>query len=183
MRHILSLTLVFLLAGCQSSRVTVDYDTAADFSGIKRYTWAETKGDTEEGLDPLLAKRVQSAIERNLAALTVKPAVESQNPDVLVRYYVGSHTVEEEPKSRGSIGFGGGSGGSVLGVGLSIPLGSSKVVKETKIIVDLLNPGSGKLVWRGTNLIKISDETPEEITTKVNQAVTEMFKKFPPDQA
>lgn len=182
MRVLTLLALLITLAACQSSTVTVDYDTQADFSNTKRYDWAEKNSGVEEGFDPLLAQRVKTAVERNLAAASLSPAVGSK-PDVLVRYYVGSHTEEQESKSRGSIGFGSGGGNVGVGIGLSFPLGGSKVVKQAQIMVDMLNPDSGKLVWRGTNRIKISDETPEQVTTKVNQAIAEIFKQYPPKKA
>lgn len=183
MRAFSLLVVLLALAGCQSSTVTVDYDTEADFSATKRYTWAEKTSGVEEGFDPLLAQRVKSAVERNLAAASLTPAVEAQKPDVLVRYYVASHTEEQESRSRGSIGFGSGGGNVGVGIGLSFPLGGSKVVKQAQIIVDMLNPESGKLVWRGTNRLKIGDDSPEKITTKVNQAIADIFKKFPPEKS
>lgn len=183
MRVISLLFLMLTLTACQSSKVTVDYDTEADFSGIQRYAFTDKNSGVEKGFDPLLAQRVQNAVERNLAAAALKPGAEGAPADVLVRYYVGSHTEEQESRSRGSIGFGSGGGNAAVGLALSFPLGGSKVVKEAQIIVDMLNPDSAKLVWRGTNRLQISDESPEEITAKINRAVDEIFIKFPPDAA
>lgn len=168
------------LAGCQSSKVTVDYDTAADFSNIKTYQWADKTSGVEQGLDPLLAQRVQTAVGNNLTTKGLSAAAGS--PNVLVRYYVASHTETQDSKSRAGIGFGSAGGSSAIGLGLSIPIGGSKVVKQVQIVVDFMHPGTTKLVWRGTNRISIGEnDKPEEITAMVDKAVAEIFAKFPPE--
>lgn len=177
--RVLICMLLLILAGCQSSKVTVDYDTSADFSNIKSYRWADKTSGVEQGFDPLLAQRVQTAVRSNLSAKGLSEA--SGNPNVLLRYYVGSHTETQESKTRAGIGFGSAGGSSAIGLGLSIPLGGDKVVKQAQIVVDFMNPASGKLLWRGTNRVSIGEnDSPEEITAMIDKAVAEIFAKFPP---
>jgi hypothetical protein len=67
-----------------------------------------------------------------------------------------------------------------VGLSMSFPLGKDKVVQETQIMVDLLNMETEKLKWRGSKELKISAETPEEITALINSAVKEIFGFYPP---
>ncbi|MFA7555386.1 MAG: DUF4136 domain-containing protein [Spongiibacteraceae bacterium] len=171
----------FMLAsGCQTSNVKVDYDTATDFNGLKYYQWANDVSDTSKGIDPLINARIKQATTEELHNSGFLASSEQYPADILVRYYFSSKVRTEDPSSRGSIGLGGGGGSSFLGIGLSIPLGSSTEVKDVEIIVDLLGSDDKKLKWRGSKNLKISDETPAEITTSINAAIAEIFSFYPP---
>lgn len=183
MRALFTLFTLILLTACQSSKLAIDYDTETDFSTLHRYAWLDKTSGTEEGIDPLMAQRVKSAVSRQLQAAGLRTAEFPRDAEVLVRYYVGSHTEVQEPKSRGSIGIGSGGGHTALGISLSLPLGGSTTFKNVEILVDLLDAATKKLIWRGTYRLQIGDETPQEITTLVNQAVSEIFKRYPPPAA
>lgn len=180
MRFLVTAIALMSLMACQSSKVTIDYDTRADFTALHSYSWLEQTSGTEEGIDPLMAQRVKGAVTRQLQVVGLSTAASGEDADVLVRYYVGSHTQLEEPKSRGSIGIGGGGGHTVMGISLSFPLGGSVAVREVDILVDLLSPETRKLIWRGTYRLQLADESPDEITGMVNSAVAEIFSRYPP---
>lgn len=169
-----------LISGCQTSNVKVDYDTATDFSSFKYYQWADQSGDTNKGLDPLINARIKQAITKELQD-TAFVASSAQHPaDTLVRYYFSSTTRTQEPSSRGSIGLGSGGVSSFLGLGLSIPLGSSSEVKDVAIVVDLVSPQDNQLKWRGSKNLKIGKETPAQITNIIDAAIAEIFSFYPP---
>ena len=171
------------LAACAAtSNVMVDYDTEADFTKFRAYDWLEADSKVEEGFDPLIAQRVQEALKTELFSAGFNEA--KGKPDVLVRYQVATHTRQEEPKSSGSVGFGGSSGGnSAMGLSLSFPIGDKAVVKEANLVIDLVDPADKKLKWRGSKIIKISEESPEEITAVIDAAVAEIFGFYPPGSA
>ncbi len=173
-------TFVVLLSACQSTQVVVDYDTTTNFNSYKRFSWQESTSGAEEGFDPLMSSRVKEAVNRELLRATFTLATPTQQPDVLVRYYVGTYARSEESNTRGSIGLGSVGSRTAVGISLSLPLGQSKVVKEAQIMVDLIGTEDNKLKWRGTNRIKISDQTPDEITALINAAVAEIFSQYPP---
>ena len=184
MRNVLiSSICLLLLTACQSSSVTIDYDTEANFAEFQYYDWLEERSGAEEEFDPLIAERTKTAVAAELDNAAFKPASAANKANVLVRYYIATHTRNEESKSSGSIGFGSGSRGSAVGIGLSFPLGGSTTVKEAQIIVDLLSSEDQKLKWRGSNRLKISDESPEQITALINAAVAEIFSFYPPGAA
>jgi hypothetical protein len=57
------------------------------------------------------------------------------------------------------------------------------VVKEANLVIDLVDPTDKKLKWRGSKIIKISEESPEEITAVIDAAVAEIFGFYPPGSA
>lgn len=168
-----------ILASCQSSKVAVDYDTQADFNQLQSYAWIPevTEGKNQQDQDPLLTERAQQAISQQMP---LQKSGSAQNTDVWVRYSLTSETKTEEPKTRGGIGIGSAGGSTGVGISLSLPLGKDKVIKTVRLVIDFINPDDQQLMWRGTNHINIGEDTPEEITQKVNKAVSEILARYPP---
>lgn len=180
MRSLLLLTTCLLLCACQSNKAVVDYDTETDFSRIRYFDWLKQGSGAEQGFEPLVAERTRSAVHRELARNGLLQSSTNNEPDILVRYYVATFTRDQPSNTSGSIGIGGGSHSSIIGVALSFPLGGNKLVKEAQIMVDLVSPVDNKLKWRGSHRIKISDQTPQQITALINAAVAEIFSHYPP---
>ncbi len=174
-----------MLAACAAtSNVMVDYDTDADFTQFRSYDWMEGGSGAEEGFDPLIAQRVQEALKTELFSAGFNEATGQTKPDVLVRYKVATHTRQQEPQTRSSVGFGSSSGGgSAMGLSLSFPIGGDKVVKEANLLIDLVSAEDKKLKWRGSKIIKLSEESPEEVTAVIDAAVAEIFGNYPPGSA
>ena len=175
-----SLLLLLGLTGCQTSNVVTDYDTAADFSQIHFYRWQEQRSGADKDIDPLINERTIQAIKAELIKESIKRATEHNKADIVIRHYLSSQTRSQEPNSRGSIGFGSAGGNSALGVALSFPFGSDTIIKEVQIIIDLLSTEDEQLKWRGSKNLTFSDESPEQITAKINAAVAEIFSFYPP---
>jgi hypothetical protein len=179
MRKLLAIACLFITA-CQTSHVAVDYDTATNFSNVQFYEWLDATSGTEEGFEPLIAERTKAAVANALGKTALLPASDHNKADILVRYYVASYTQSQPSQSSGSLGFGGGSHGSAMGISLSFPLGGDRITKEAQIIVDLISTKDNKLKWRGSNRLQISDETPAQITALIEAAVAEIFSFYPP---
>ncbi len=134
-----------LITGCQSSRVIVDYDTETDFSNFDHYNWLEKPSDIEKGFDPLIADRIKKAIATSLNNTTLTPASETNKANVLIRYYLFTQIHNQESNPKGSIGFGGGSGGAMMGIGIRFPLGP---VNTNRIVT--VEPKKASIKARGT---------------------------------
>ena len=53
--------------------------------------------------------------------------------------------------------------------------------QEGTLIIDILDAKSHELVWRGTGQDYVEEQqSPEEITEGINQAVTGIMSDFPP---
>lgn len=178
---VLSSFLLTAIVGCQSNKAIIDYDTDIDFSNYHYYQLLEELSGATEEVNPLLVERTKTALQAHLIKASFAPATATQAADILVRYYISSQTQSKESNARSSIGLGGGSGGAAMGVSLSFPLGGNKVVKDTQIIVDLVDPEDKKVKWRGTKNFKLSDESPEQVTKIVNATIAEILSFYPPD--
>ena len=177
----LTTLLLYILSGCQSNKVIVDYDTSTDFSQLSYYSWMTGSEENIKGdVDPLLADRTKEALTKELFRAKLDLAEGQNNADVLVRFSVRSETYNQESNTSSSVGFGRAGGSSAMGISLRIPLGGDTIVKETQIIIDLLGVDDKKLKWRGSKTLKISDQSPAEITEMINAAVSEIFEFYPP---
>ena len=134
------------LTGCSSSvSVNHDYDTEADFTQYKTYTWAPVAtsptGDAAAGTaNSLLNRRIRNAIEHQLADKGMQP--DSDNPDLLVVYHVGVKDkvqVTDWGYSYSSHYWG---------------MGTRDIdvyqYQEGTLIIDLVDTRSKTLVWRGS---------------------------------
>ena len=169
---------IFTLVGCSSSPPVIDYNTEVTFDQYKSYHWLEETSGTAQGVNPLMGERVKAAITQALQqqGFTQNP----QQPDMRVRYYVQSLSETKEPKTRGGIGLGKSGSNIGAGISLSFPLGGSKNQIKHQIIIDIIDSGDKKLVWRGTDSISIDQQKPEKIIKLTEQSVNRMLSQFPP---
>lgn len=171
--------LLLLLAGCQTSNVVVDYDTATDFSGFEQYHVLTEQASNEKQSDPLMIQRVQKALLNELNKKPMTKVAEVEAADLLVRYSVTTEVRNKEPSSGASIGLGSSGRSTGVGVGFSFPLGGDRVVKDAEIIIDILNQAE-QLQWRGSKKLEISTDDPEKISRSIDAAVAEILSFYPP---
>jgi len=166
-------------AGCQSTNVKTDYDTSADFSQLHRYQIQAEANNIDAQFEPLLDNRVKTALEDSLLS-QFNPATETEKPDFLVRYY--ARPVKQPVDDRPQMGIGVGSYGGSIGTGISMsfPLGGSALDQQAEIVIDFLEPGSQKLLWRGSRAVALSSSQPDLNTQQVAKAVAEILREFPP---
>jgi hypothetical protein len=147
--------------------VKTDYDHAANFSQYKTYSWIGAKAT-----DDLWADRITQDVDAQLAAkgwtkvesggdATVSAFGRVRNEQTLETFYDG---------------LGGwrwrGFGESTTTVE-NTPVGS--------LVVDVFDAKTKKLIWRASSTETLSSK-PEKNEKKLEKAVEEMFKKFPPSQ-
>jgi hypothetical protein len=165
-------TLLGVLAGaitlaCSSMTTAVDYDHTVNWSQFHTFAIADGTKDPET----FTQKRIEDGITQ---ALTSKGwTVATSNPDILVY----SHVVLSQEKqwnatSMGGFGYRGwgGMGGMATATQTNIPIGT--------IIVDLVNPKTHEMIWRGTASDQVSGTGADR--GQVQQAMQAIFKNFPP---
>ncbi|MDX1756555.1 MAG: DUF4136 domain-containing protein [Marinobacter sp.] len=162
-----------LLAGC-ASKVVTDYDAAASFENYQ--TWAFAPGLQAQGFTSLDSARVKNAVTREMAAKQLR-SVSSEQADLLVAYQV----VEEERLQSYGFSYGLGFGHRPFGWGIaSAP--PVREVKEGKLVVELVDRASEKVVWRAASRRYLTeDQSPEYRSELIDELVTEMFNRFPPE--
>ena len=167
------------------TKTTVQHDKAFDFAGKKTWAWhpdgsgtfkvLEVSGDDPKALHDRLDPVITAAVERELTArgLTRTDAA----PDFHVNYYVligaGSSTqyagqfLAPTP-DWGVIPFAGATT-------------SYKVYEQGSLILDVSAVSTRSVVWRGVARAEIDRQrTPEARATRLQEAVAELLKKFPP---
>jgi Domain of unknown function (DUF4136) len=151
--------------GAFAQKVTVEFDQAADFS--KYRTFAIRNGQLNSrnaALNSDLAKKqIEADIERGLSA---KGLMEVTGPsDLNVRYTFGSaRKVETEAYPAGWYGWG------------------TRIVRvpyaEGTLVIDLRDPRTRSLVWRGISSEEKTDAT--KIEGKLDKMVKKALDKYPP---
>ncbi len=170
---ICALVSILLFTAC-ASKPKSDYDTEFDFSQLHSFA----PFSPSQTNDPLSASRIEESIT---AALTKQGFIlDKQQADFTVTY---SFQVEDKPKDSGvSIGLGtgtwGSSGGVSVGTSVGVPIGSDTAKIQT-IQIDIINPQTNQLIWRGTDKFNY-DAGGEEKAADTHSTVAKILAQFPP---
>jgi hypothetical protein len=177
------LALSALTLACSGIRVDHDYDPSADFASLQTWAWLPHAGRSgDPRLDnALLDSRIRAAVESELAAKGYTRA-SSGEPDFRVTYHLsveGKLQVDtvyrDYPRGRyGRVGYRRGSWGHT----------ETRVREydEGTLLIDVLQAESGALLWRGSGVATVRQEsTPEKRTKRINTAVEKILERFPPN--
>ncbi|HTX37422.1 MAG TPA: DUF4136 domain-containing protein [Bryobacteraceae bacterium] len=166
------LLLPALIAACVAfaADITTDYNHHADFSRYHTYSWIGVRAGNS-----LWQDRIMNAVDSALAAkgwtkvpsggeADVSAFGKTREQDTLETFYDGF-------PGWGWRGWGGGMG-----------MATTEAVPERvgSLTVDIFDGGTKQLVWRGTAEHTLSSK-PEENDKKLDHAVDDMFKHFPPE--
>jgi uncharacterized protein DUF4136 len=173
MKHrITCLTTVLAASACLLyAAVRTDYDHKADFSRYRTYSWIGVRAGNS-----LWQDRITSAVDRALAARGWSK-VESGG-DAAVSAF--GRTTERDTLQTFYDGFPGwGWRASWWGMGMGTS--TTEVVPERvgNLTVDVFDGSTKHLIFRGESSETLS-EKPDKNDRKLEHAVDEMFKKFPP---
>ena len=167
--------LVIGFLGCSSVSVSTDYDTGVDFSGYKTYKWGTAKDPNDVLLqNQLVLKRVYEAIDITLGSNGFTKV--SSNPDFVVYPHAG--TKEKTDVTSWGYGYGG-----WWGAGPYMGGGNIDVTQYTEgtLYIDMVDMKNNQLMWRGVGKGILGDtSTPFESSKKVDDAVAQILKDFPP---
>lgn len=177
--------MLLALAGCSSIDVHTDHDPSADFSQYRTYDWEPVEpgheaSDLSGVPNPLLEKRIRSAVEAQLAEKGLRKAGAEAAPDLLVR----SRVVQRQRlESTGShVGLGLGFGRGYWGAGVAgYPGGvETRQYTEGTLVLDFIDSRTNHLVWRGIATDTVGP--PEDSQEDVSEAVAETLEKYPPSR-
>jgi len=160
--------LMLLLAGRSSAAdVKTDYDRNTNFAQYKTYSWERV-----QTRDPLMVDRIKSAVNGSLAAkgLTEVPT----GGDLSIVAIEVTHNQQTLDTFYNNFG-----GGRRFG-GFGDATTTTETYRVGTLVVDLSDPATKKLVWRGSASDTLSDKSEKNIDN-LDKGVVKMFKKFPPD--
>jgi hypothetical protein len=179
-----AILLVALMLGCSSVSIKTDYDREYDFSTFKTYRWAsgkEINPQDELTKYPLVLKRIQAAVDNELAAKGMKKVGEGEDFDVVVLVHAGS---KERMQVTQTGGYGGYSGWYDPWWG---PYGGQTQVsyyEEATLVVDIVSWEKKELAWRGMATGTVQDNPDAEKQQKrLNGIVAKIFASYPPGTA
>jgi hypothetical protein len=171
-----------LVTGCSGIQVNQDYDPSTDLWSLKTYRWASDNQPKTGDLridNPLRDKRIRAAVERVLAEKGFARS-EDGSPSFLVSY---QYTLRQKIESDGGgVGFGVGSFGRGGGIAIGTGTGSSvRGYDQGALTIDLIEPGSESLLWRGTGTQQFKEYAdPVKTTGDIDTLVETIMAQFPP---
>lgn len=156
----------FLGRSARADKVNTDYDHAVNFGNYHTYSWEEVKT-----VDSLWGDRIQQAVNQQLQAKGWR-LVSSGSGEVVLFALGEVHNIQQEQT------FYSGAGGWRWG-GSGIATTSVYNSRMGSLVISMFDANSKKLIWRGTSTADLSDKAEKNVG-KLNKAIANMFKKFPP---
>jgi hypothetical protein len=150
--------------------VSQHFDDNADFGGLKTFAWMEGNMDSvQSGAEPHVNfdAAIRAAVEKYLVVegLTKDLA----QPDVLVKYHTGLRTTLY-----------------VTNFGMhyheKVGWNETESVQDGQLTVDLVDPTSQVVIWRGTARGAMNVDPNQEIANRnADRAVKMIFEQYPPE--
>lgn len=177
--RVLPLAVSLLLAACVTNPVIrTDFDSAANFHSYHTYSWLPV--DVPRGMNPIMFRRVQGAIDQALAARGYRQASPS---DFTIGFTIG----EKDRVEVYDHGFyGGWGGGGWGGWGWGYPYGwgggfspiDIDTVTERSLVIDIYDSGTRQAVWHG---VARKDAYSDDVDySRMNETIGAVLAHFPP---
>jgi len=175
MRRLIAALVLVSAAACGGPPLTVDadYNPDTDFTKYKTWSWMAAAKPNEKDIDSISQQRIKDAIDAELPTRGIKKV--EDGGDLTVTYQISvQHKIKQ---SNASVGVGYGWGPAHIGVSKS----PSREYDEGTLIVDLVDPKTKTLVWRGSAVGTVNpDASPEERKARIREAVGYMLEGYPP---
>jgi hypothetical protein len=186
----LSIILVALMMGaCSSMSVTYDYDKSADFGKFKTFNFEKPAQEDmgalaqkyPEIINKLNGQRIEEAIVNEM---TTRGYTRSDNPDLLVTYYIKLQTQTEYQAN--TMGYGGGMygagyygfyGGYAGWGGMSTTTITPTNYNSGSIIIDVVEKDDNTLVWYGAGSGVLAGN-PQKFATNIPKGIAQIFTDY-----
>jgi len=165
----LALGLMLLAGGSAlAQNVTYNFMPGTDFSKYHTYKWV-----TESNTHPnqIVEQQIKDAIDQQLATKGLTKT-DGETADLLVGYQVSVNQERQWNAYGGGMGwrFGGG-----------MATATSSTIQVGTLVLDIYEPSSKQLVWRGQATKTLSPSSnPEKNQQNLNRAMARLLKNFPP---
>ena len=185
-QRLLMVMSITALSACTTIEVGSDFDPSVDFSGFRTYAWipGPQKRTGDPRIDnPLLDKRIRRAV---VAQLTAKGYTQktSGTPDLWVAYHAAVERKMDVRTMNTYYGYGRGWGwdyGYRQGPAYSWPETHVYHYDEGSLILDIVDPATRQLIWRGSAQAEVNrSTTAEKRDQRLNEAVRRILEQFPP---
>lgn len=183
-RCVLMVVILSAMAGCAGISVSTDYDTSRDFSTLKTYAWLEPKAKLV--IDPLvdndlMDKRIRRSVDAELQKRGYIKATGDKAADFLITYHVMAEDKLSVSSFQGAFGYYPCWNPGCAGYGYGIdPDISVQQYKQGTFMLDVIDPASKRLIWRGVAGEPLTSGTPQQRDAYVRAIVGAILAKFPP---
>ena len=169
----LLLIIVFSILSCSTVRVQYDYNTETNFTDYNTFDWLLIQPADNSVRNTLMDNRIKSAVSNELSAKGYQ--LKTGSPQFLITY----HTNVKDKIEVSNYGYNYARRGRYAWIGTETEV---RNYQEGTLIVDFIDAGNKELFWRGVANGSLPKEiNPKIITDKVNEAVKEILKNYPPD--
>jgi Domain of unknown function (DUF4136) len=167
------LTVGLVLILCQFSlaqQIRTNAMPGADFSKYHTYKWVPIESNRHP--NQIVDAEIKEAVDKQLASKGLtKTDGDQADLDVAYQVAVGRERQWDAFGSGRGLRWGG------LGTGTA----TSSTIANGTVAVDMYDPSSRELVWRGQATKTLDSSTNQEKTQKnLNKAMAKLFKHFPP---
>jgi hypothetical protein len=175
------------ITACSSVNINTDYTQDYNFSNLKTYNWHPSQSGDKASLDflggDIFDQRAREYVEESLTLKGLKKV--NSSPDFLVNYGVLTEDRTDINSYNTYSGYapnwryGGYSSG--YGMGASSTQTTVSHYKQGTLMIDIIDPTSDKLVWRGTADGRLSKNMkPEERRESLQKVINKILENFPP---
>lgn len=168
-------------------KVKTDADRSADFSALRSYQWLPTPPYRTQASplaeDRFLAPEVidtpfRRAVEQALAAKGLRPVAAGATADCFLVYYAAFGATINANVLGEHYAYITGWGSPQVG---GTPTTALRVLEQGTVVLDMLNREQKVAIWRATATGAVDrDQTDQQRLKRLNEAVANMFKQFPP---
>lgn len=164
---------LLLTTACTTLQVSVDYDTAADFSRYKTFTLKHGRAPR----DPIVENRLDSALEAAITARGLTRVPDGGDLSIVSHFKFGKET----QVNTTTYGYGGWYGWRWGSLGVQNQTTTVEEIPTGTVVVDAVDTKTNKAVWRGIAKDRISNSgTPDGYQKQANDVAKELFGGFPP---
>lgn len=172
------------LVACGGLPVSTDYDPKSNLKMLRTFAWLEpNKKILVNPLvdNDLMDRRIKRSVERQLLSQGYSRAEGDQGADFLVSYHVSAEDKLSITSFHANYGYYPCWRGCYRrgGFGFDNDI-SVRQYKQGTFMLDVINPASKELMWRGVAGKRLNTGTPEERDEYVDNIVTAILMKFPP---
>ncbi len=170
------------LFSCSTIRVSQDYNTLQDITGLQTYKWKSLEQEPSKDIridNQFLDSRIRTAIELYMRSAGFTE-VSNDTPDFFIQY---NYSIKRRIKSDNvQTGFGIGVGSYGRRGGVSVHSGSNiREIDEGLFVIDFTKPDSGDLIWRGMGTSQdLLYSNPEKATVSINALVEKIIGQITP---
>jgi len=172
-----------LVAGaCSTVRVSENYRGGANFTELKTYNWLPAaQRDNDRENDPLMDEHIRNVVEQELDSKGFRKET-TATPNFFVDFHYAARLILEHSDIGAEMGMENEEWHSGVFGGINVPVGANAMTREEGIIIlDIIDPKSGRILWRGKGTDLVDRRwKPETKIAKMTQLVKKTLAQFPP---